>query len=140
MIRIKRAYEKAAETDGERYLVDRLWPRGVKKEDVRLTDWLKGLGPSHELRRWFDHNPERWQEFQERYAAELKETGNMILVEVLADRSRDRTVTLVYAAKDPEHNNAVALKRLMEEYLKKSRASQGGAENDREVAWKPRPL
>ncbi len=140
MIRIKRAYEKAAETDGERYLVDRLWPRGVKKEDVRLTDWLKGLGPSHELRRWFDHNPERWQEFQERYAAELKETGNMILVEVLADRSRDRTVTLVYAAKDPEHNHAVALKRLMEEYLKKSRASQGGAENDREVAWKPRPL
>ena len=120
MIKVKRAYEKPAEADGERYLVDRLWPRGIKKADARLTDWLKGLAPSHELRRWFDHNPERWDEFQERYAAELQASGNMILIETLADRARDDlTVTLVYAARDQEHNNAVVLKRLFEERQKK---------------------
>lgn len=120
MIQIKRVYDNAADADGERYLVDRLWPRGLKKEAARLTDWLKGLAPSHELRRWFDHNPERWEEFQARYIAELEKTGNMILVETLADRARDHTVTLVYAAKDAEYNNAVVLKRLIEERMKKS--------------------
>jgi uncharacterized protein YeaO (DUF488 family) len=116
MIKLKRAYEKPAEADGERYLVDRLWPRGIKKEEARLTDWLKGLAPSNELRQWFDHNLERWDEFQERYAAELEATGNMILIEGLADRAQDDvTVTLVYAARDQEYNNAVVLKRLIQE-------------------------
>ncbi len=119
MIKIKRAYEKPAKDDGERYLVDRLWPRGIKKEEARLTDWLKGLAPSHELRKWFNHNPRRWEEFQERYAAELERSGNTALVEALADKAREATVTLVFAAKDQEHNNAVVLKRLIEELLKK---------------------
>ena len=120
MVKLKRAYDEPASSDGERYLADRLWPRGIKKADAQLTGWPKDLAPSHELRQWFDHNPERWQEFQERYAAELEESGNMALVEGLADKARGATITLVYAAKDREHNNAVVLKRLIEERLKKN--------------------
>lgn len=120
MIQVKRVYDKATDADGERYLVDRLWPRGLKKEDARLTDWLKGLAPSHELRRWFDHNPERWEEFQARYLAELEKTGNMILVETLADRAKTHTITLVYGARDKDHNNAVVLKRLIVERMRNS--------------------
>lgn len=117
MVKLKRAYEEPAASDGERYLVDRLWPRGISNEAAQLTDWLKGLAPSDDLRTWFNHDPKRWAEFCERYVAELKKSENLDLLEKLAARAQEVTVTLVYAAKDQEHNNAVVLKQLIEEKL-----------------------
>lgn len=110
-IRLKRAYEEPARSDGPRVLVDRIWPRGVSKEDADITHWLKGLAPSTELRKWFGHDPDKWPEFRERYLKEL----------TLDDASKDLEafkklleehdgVTLVFAAKDTEHNNAVAIR------------------------------
>ena len=106
-IRVKRVYEPARPADGQRVLVDRLWPRGVSKEKAALTLWLKDIAPSDELRHWFDHKAERWEEFQRRYAAELadreeplRQLGNLL------DNGR---VTLLYGAHDETHNNAVAL-------------------------------
>jgi uncharacterized protein YeaO (DUF488 family) len=115
VVKIKRVYEEPAASDGERYLVDRLWPRGISKKAAQLTDWFKGLAPSDDLRKWFDHDPERWPEFRERYVAELEKSGNMDLLEKLAKRAENATVTLVYAAKYQEHNNAVVLKQIIEE-------------------------
>lgn len=113
-IRIKRAYEKAANVDGRRVLLDRMWPRGVKKEDAGIDYWAKDLAVSTELRKWFGHDPERWEEFQKRYRAEISNNkeGLDALREELQGASR---VTLVYGAKDKEHNNAV----VMAEYLKR---------------------
>lgn len=113
-IRLKRAYEDPARSDGTRILVDRIWPRGVKKEDAEITEWLKDLAPSTELRKWFGHEPEKWPEFQKRYLSEIKSTdseGLQKLGECLKENDR---VTLVFAAKDTEHNNAVALKQYVE--------------------------
>jgi uncharacterized protein YeaO (DUF488 family) len=118
MIKIKRVYEEPEASDGERYLVDRLWPRGVSKVDAKLTDWLKDLAPSDELRRWFDHDPKRWPEFRERYVSELEKSGNLGILEKLAQRAQDADITLVYAAKDQEHNNAAVLKKLIGERIK----------------------
>ena len=118
MIRVKRAYDEATAGDGARYLVDRLWPRGVKKTDLRLEGWLKDLAPSDPLRRWFGHDPEKWGEFQRRYFAELD--GRSEALAALEDAIRQGTVTLVYAAHDPSHNNAVALK----EYLARHRGKR----------------
>jgi uncharacterized protein YeaO (DUF488 family) len=106
-VRTKRVAEKAAKADGERVLVDRLWPRGVSKEKAKLDEWLPDLGPSDELRKWFGHDPERFEEFRRRYVDELKERR-----ELLADlrrRAGEGTVTLLFAARDEEHNNAVVL-------------------------------
>lgn len=118
MVKIKRAYDEPDASDGERYLVDRLWPRGVSKDAARLADWLKDLAPSDELRRWFDHDPQRWAEFRKRYEAELEKSGNMDLLDKLAQKAKAVTITLVYAAKDKEHNNAAVLKKLIEQRLR----------------------
>ncbi|MBZ0334711.1 DUF488 domain-containing protein [Marinobacter sp. AL4B] len=115
-IRLKRAYEAAARSDGPRILVDRIWPRGVSKEDADIAHWIKGLSPSTELRKWFDHDPDKWDEFQKRYLNELKSDQVSDDLEafknLLAEQKR---ITLVFAAKDTEHNNAVALKTFVEE-------------------------
>jgi uncharacterized protein YeaO (DUF488 family) len=112
MIQLKRVYEKPARGDGLRVLVERLWPRGLSKERAAVDLWLKDVAPSPELRKWFGHDPARWVEFQKRYAQELRE--NKEAVEVLKEKARKGTVTLVYAARDEEHNGALALKRFLE--------------------------
>jgi uncharacterized protein YeaO (DUF488 family) len=112
MIQLKRVYEKPARGDGLRVLVERLWPRGLSKERAAVDLWLKDVAPSPELRKWFGHDPARWVEFQKRYAKELRE--NKEAVEVLKEKARKGTVTLVYAARDEEHNGALALKRFLE--------------------------
>lgn len=113
-IRLKRAYEPPAESDGVRILVDRIWPRGVRKEELKLEAWLKEIAPSSELRRWFGHDPEKWEEFRRRYFRELDERQDV--VEELRSKVRQGGGTLVYGAADEQHNNAAALK----EYLEKS--------------------
>src|SRR3569833_3253858 len=112
MIKIKRAYDNRADDDGFRVLVDRLWPRGVSKEEAHVDLWLKEVAPSDELRMWFGYDPERWTEFRRRYKAELKDHANA--VGELKDRAKHGTLTLVYGAKDIDHNNAVALKEALE--------------------------
>ena len=112
MIRLKRAYEKPAAEDGERILVDRLWPRGLTKQKARIDLWMKGIAPSTELRKWFGHDPSKWEEFQRRYTAELKEHPD--LIKELKQKARGATVTLIYAARDEVHNEAVVLKEFVE--------------------------
>ena len=112
-LRLKRAYEPAAAEDGYRVLVERLWPRGRSKERVRVDRWIKEAGASTELRRWFGHDPARWEEFRRRYADEVRARPDVL--EELRDVLREhRTVTFLFAARDEEHNNAVALKELLE--------------------------
>lgn len=111
-ISVKRAYEPAEAADGCRILVDRMWPRGVRKSDVRLTAWLRDVAPSSELRRWFGHDPEKWDAFQARYARELDRSPEAIAS--LREALESGPVTLVYGARDDAHNNAVALKRYLE--------------------------
>jgi uncharacterized protein YeaO (DUF488 family) len=106
-LQLKRAYEPPAAGDGVRVLVDRLWPRGVAKTAAAIDHWMKDLAPSTELRRWFGHDPERWQEFRERYKAELRDKDTQI--EALRALARKHMVTLVFAARDEEHNDAVVL-------------------------------
>jgi uncharacterized protein YeaO (DUF488 family) len=107
-VRIKRAYEAPSPHDGTRVLVDRLWPRGVKKADAGISQWMKEIAPSNELRKWFGHDPERWEEFRRRYKAEL--TGKRELVGQLRDLARKGPLTLVYSAHDEAHNQAVVLR------------------------------
>lgn len=109
----KRIYEAAEPGDGIRVLVDRLWPRGVSKEDADLDRWIKEIAPSDELRRWFDHDSERWDEFSRRYQAEL--THHQDIISELRKLTDEETVTLLYAAKDMDHNNAIILKEVLEE-------------------------
>jgi uncharacterized protein YeaO (DUF488 family) len=111
-IRIKRIYDEPTGADGLRVLVDRVWPRGLTKEEARIDDWLKEIAPSTALRKWFGHDPARSKEFKKRYAMELN--GQRERVEQLARQARKRTVTLLFGAKDIEHNNAVALKEHIE--------------------------
>ena len=108
-VRIKRAYAPAADDDGYRVLVDRLWPRGVSKDKAHLDTWMKEIAPSTELRRWFGHDPARWDEFERRYRAELDEPERRHLVEALAERATHGPVTLIYGARDTAHNEAVVL-------------------------------
>ena len=105
--RIKRVYELPDKHDGRRILVDRLWPRGLTKEKASIDLWLKDIAPSTELRKWFGHNPGRWEEFKERYLAELK--GNSEQIQLLKQELDKGIVTLVYGAKDEEHNQAVVI-------------------------------
>jgi len=107
-IRVKRVYEPPAESDGYRVLVDRLWPRGVRKADAHIDLWLKAAAPSTQLRRWFDHDPAKWEGFKERYFAELD--ANPENLQPLFDAIKRGQVTLVYSARDEDHNQAVALK------------------------------
>lgn len=107
-VRTKRVYDEALPEDGVRVLVDRVWPRGLSKEKVQADKWLKEAAPSTELRKWFGHDPEKWDEFRERYSMELDDKPE--LVEELRETMRSSTVTLLYSAKDTEHNQAVALR------------------------------
>jgi uncharacterized protein YeaO (DUF488 family) len=109
-IKLKRVYEKSTKEDGTRILVDRLWPRGLAKQKARVDIWLKEIAPSTELRKWFHHDPEKWKEFKRRYRLELKSRGEQI--EILQKALKKGTVTLVYGAKDTEHNEALVLKEL----------------------------
>ena len=109
---MKKVYDPYAKADGKRVLVDRLWPRGLKKEDAKLDLWLKDIAPSDTLRKWFSHEPAKWQEFKKRYRKELEDRQDMI--EDLRKEARKGTVTLLFAAKDSERNNAVALKEVIE--------------------------
>ena len=111
-IKIKRIYDPPHCADGQRVLVDRLWPRGLSKERAAVDLWLKDIAPSAELRRWFSHDPDKWREFQRRYFRELKRLSEP--VEALRKRAATGRVTLLYAAKDAEHNNAAALKTFLE--------------------------
>lgn len=120
MIRIKRAYDPVSEGDGERILVDRLWPRGVTKEAARISSWMKELGPTTELRKWFGHDPAHWEEFQTRYAKELQTPDRRALLGDLAARSRQGVVTLVFGARDREHNHAIVLKNMIGDIVKKA--------------------
>lgn len=110
---LKRAYDAPGSSDGQRVLVDRIWPRGVSKEDLELDDWMKDLAPSDELRKWFDHDADKWETFKKRYAKELD--GMDDAVKKMRSRVEEGRVTLIYAAKDENHNNAVALKEYLEE-------------------------
>jgi len=110
-VKLKRAYDSPAKADGYRVLVDRLWPRGLAKVKARIDLWLKEVAPSTELRQWFGHDPEKWVEFQKRYRAELKSNPAWPELQSLAHH---KVLTLVYAAKDELHNEAVVLKQLLE--------------------------
>lgn len=110
-VRLKRAYEPALPADGYRILIDRLWPRGVSREEARLDEWARELAPSAELRRWFSHDPARFDEFRRRYSGELA-TQNAKLRD-LRRRAREGTLTLVYGARDTEHNDAVVLAEIL---------------------------
>ena len=111
MIKIKRAYAPAEETDGYRIIVDRLWPRGISKEKAKIDLWLKSVAPSSDLRKWFGHVPERFPEFTKRYKAELAESGALDHLRKVLSEHPD--ATLLFAAHDEEHNNAVVLKELL---------------------------
>ena len=110
-VMLKRAYELPAKTDGELILVDRLWPRGLAKVKAKIDLWLKDVAPSTELRQWFGHDPEKWSEFKKRYRAELKHNPELSELQSLSRRS---DITLVYAARDELHNEAVVLKQILE--------------------------
>jgi uncharacterized protein YeaO (DUF488 family) len=110
-VRLKRAYERPVASDGYRVLIDRLWPRGVKRADSRLDEWARELAPSSELRRWFGHDPERFEEFRRRYTTEL--AGQQEKLRELRRRARRGTLTLVFGARDTEHNDAVVLAEIL---------------------------
>ncbi len=110
-VRMKRAYEPSEPSDGYRVLIDRIWPRGVTKEQARLDEWARELAPSSELRRWFGHDPARFAEFRHRYRSEL--AGREEKLRELRRRARRGTLTLVYSARDTEHNDAVVLAELL---------------------------
>jgi uncharacterized protein YeaO (DUF488 family) len=121
MIKLKRAYDRAASADGTRFLVERLWPRGVKKTALHVRSWLKEVAPSSTLRRWFGHDPKKWSEFRRRYYRELRSHKDALeSIRKTAERGR---VTLVYSSHDTEHNNAVALKDYLEARMGKKRVS-----------------
>jgi uncharacterized protein YeaO (DUF488 family) len=111
-MKLKRVYDEPKKSDGKRILVDRLWPRGLTKEKARVDLWLKEIAPTTELRKWFNHEPEKWVEFQKRYRRELQ--ANEEAVERLKQEMKKGAVTLVYGARDEEHNAAIVLKEFME--------------------------
>jgi len=117
MLKTKRVYEPSEPGDGKRILVDRLWPRGIRKENLEMEAWLKDVAPSPALRKWFAHDPAKWQEFQMRYRAELK--ANPEAWQPILAAARQGTVTLLYSARDTKHNSAVLLKKFLEAKLKK---------------------
>jgi len=111
MIRIKRIYEKASPEDGKRIYVDRLWPRGLKKEAVKFDEWLKDVAPSDDLRKWFAHDPLKYDEFKKRYIKELESKSEIL--ERIRKQAEKETITLLFSAKDTEHNNAMVLKEIL---------------------------
>jgi uncharacterized protein YeaO (DUF488 family) len=111
MIRIKRIYEEASPGDGKRIYVDRLWPRGLKKEHAKMDEWLKEIAPSDSLRKWFAHDPSKYEEFKKRYTRELESKSEVL--EKIKKEGKRGTVTLLFSAKDTEHNNATVLKAIV---------------------------
>lgn len=116
MIQIKRVYEPVAKEDGKRFLIERLWPRGIKKEALHMTAWIKDAAPTKELREWFSHDPAKWKEFQRRYRAELKKLPDAL--RPLLEAAHDGHVTLLFSSHDTEHNNAVVLRDFLAEQEK----------------------
>jgi len=115
MIQIKRVYDPSSRTDGTRLLVERLWPRGVKKTSLEIKSWLKDVAPSAELRKWFSHDPAKWSEFRSRYFAELE--ANPDAWQPIVEAANHGTVTLIYSSHDTEHNNAVALEEFLNRHV-----------------------
>jgi uncharacterized protein YeaO (DUF488 family) len=124
MIKLKRAYEKSTRDDGERILVERLWPRGLTRLQARIDLWLKEVAPSAELRKWFGHYPDRWIEFRKRYKAELEQKGD--LIELLKEKAKKGVVTFIYAAHDQDHNGAIVLKEFVEKGNRPLRSMTSG--------------
>jgi uncharacterized protein YeaO (DUF488 family) len=124
-VRLKRAYEPAAASDGYRVLIDRIWPRGVSREQAGLGEWARELAPSSELRRWFDHDPARFEEFRRRYTEELAAQNDKL--RELRRRARAGTLTLVYGARDTEHNDAVVLAEILREEVQPKRDEKDGS-------------
>lgn len=122
MLKIKRAYDKPESADGKRILIDRLWPRGLSKTEARIDEWLKDLGPSTELRKWFGHDPEKWEEFRSRYIEELSAPGKKALLERIAQMAGQADVTLIYSARDTEHSDVKVLYELITGIMKGIRA------------------
>jgi len=116
VIQLKRAYDAEARSDGARFLVERLWPSGIKKNDLKIDAWLKEAAPSTELRQWFSHDPAKWDAFRRRYFAEL--TSKPEAWQPIVDAARSGPVTLIYSSRDTEHNNAVALKDFLQEHAR----------------------
>lgn len=112
MLRIKRVYDPPAPDDGKRILVDRIWPRGLSKEEAKIDEWRNELAPSTELRKWYSHDPAKWDEFRHRYYAELERTGALAQLSEIAAQAEHENITLVFAASDEEHSNAAFLKEL----------------------------
>jgi len=125
MLKVKRVYEKKEASDGKRILVDRLWPRGLRTEDAAIDEWLKELSPSDELRRWFNHEPEKWQEFRRRYHKELSLPEKKEILGRIAKQAAHSDVTLVYGAKEIEYNNARVLEELIGEAMKGKTVQSG---------------
>lgn len=117
-IKLKRAYEAESTTDGVRFLVERLWPRGIKKTDLKIDGWIKDAAPGTELRKWFSHDPAKWNEFRHRYFAELKSHPDAW--QPILDAAKRKTVTLIYSSHDIDHNNALALKQFLERHKHKA--------------------
>lgn len=115
MLRTKRVYEEPADKDGYRILTERLWPRGVSKERAALDQWMKSIAPSNDLRKWFDHDPDKWEEFKERYRKEL--FGSEAVNEMLEIIKEHETVTMIYASKDEEYNSTALLKEFLGDLL-----------------------
>ena len=114
-VRIKRVYEPAQRDDGLRVLVDRVWPRGVSKDDAHLDIWAKDVAPSTELREWFGHDPKRWTEFEKRYESELRDGSAKAQIESIMKAAKEkRVITLLYGARDEQHNQAVVLQRVFQ--------------------------
>ncbi len=117
MVKVKRVYASFSTKDGYRILVDRLWPRGIKKSELKMDEWVKELAPSPALRKWFSHRADRWKEFQIQYGRELKNPESLQKLRELAKQSQNSTLTLLYAAKDEMYNHAVVLKSFIEKAL-----------------------
>ena len=123
MFKLKRVYEPVSREDGQRILVERLWPRGIRKTALALDAWLKDVAPSAELRQWFSHDPKKWDEFQRRYRAELEQHPEVC--DPILEAARRGTVTLLYSSHDSEHNNAVALRDYLEMKLGRKHQATG---------------
>ncbi len=124
MIKLKRVYESMGNDDGKKFLVERLWPRGVKKAALANAIWWKDVAPSTELRKWFGHDPTKWEEFQRRYRVELKE--HQAVLGSILEAARRGTVTLLYSSHDTEHNNAVVLRNYLQRKLGSGRQAKRG--------------
>ncbi len=122
MMKIKRVYDAPSRGDGKRILIDRLWPRGLKKDEARVEEWMKEIAPSTELRQWFGHDPDKWGEFKKQFFKELR--GRQDLTDSIINAAREGTVTLLYGSKEERYNNAVALKEYIDSMMKAAKVKK----------------